>query len=52
MKIVRKFNLAELGKQYESVEIELEGDTPADLIRRIDEVYQYYKDQIARGVVR
>ncbi len=52
MKIVRKFNLAELGKQYESVEIEVEGDTPAEIIKRIDDVYQYYKDQIANGVVR
>jgi len=52
MKIIRKFNLAEIGKQYESIEIEIENGAPADIIKKIDETYNYYVQQIQAGQVR
>jgi hypothetical protein len=51
MKITRKFNLAQIGHQYESIDIEIEGDDIDNIIRQIDEAWKVYCKAIVDGVV-
>ena len=52
MKVKRKFNLGRIGHQYESVEIEAEGEHVEDIIRHIDEAWKAYCKAIVDGVVQ
>ena len=52
MKVTRKFNLARIGHQYETVDIEIEGETLADIILQIDEAWRAYSKAITSGVVQ
>lgn len=42
MKLIRKFNLDVIGKRYDSLTIELEGEDANTLIKRIDEIFKDY----------
>lgn len=42
MKIRRKFNLARVGRQYESIDIEVEGTDVEALINEIEETWRAY----------
>lgn len=42
MKIRHKFNLARIGHQYESIDIEVEGTDVEGLIKEIDEAWRMY----------
>jgi hypothetical protein len=52
MKVIRKFNLAEIGHQYESIEIEIEGDTIEYCIDTIENAWRKYCKAIVDGKVR
>jgi len=52
MRVRRKFNLGRVGHQYESVEIEVEGEKIEDIIHRIDEAWKTYCKAIVDGVVQ
>lgn len=51
MRIARKFSLDRVGLKYESLVIEVEGDSYVEIIQRIEEVYQYYIEQIQKKAV-
>lgn len=52
MKVARKFNLGQLGHQYESLEIEVEGERIDDIILQIDEAWKAYCRAIQAGLVQ
>lgn len=52
MKVTRKFNLARIGHQYESIDIEVEGENIADIIVEIGNAWKAYCRAIAEGVVQ
>lgn len=52
MKIGRKFSLDELGLKYESVYIEVQGDSAIEITDRINEVYKDYVEKIKKGEIR
>jgi hypothetical protein len=52
VKVTRKFNLGRIGHQYESIEIEVEGENIADIIVQIDEAWKAYLNAINIGVVQ
>lgn len=52
MRVSRKFNLGRIGHQYESIEIEVEGDRISDIIVLIDDAWKAYCAAIASGVVQ
>lgn len=52
MKVTRKFNLARIGHQYESVDIEIEGENLAEIIVKIDDAFRAYCKAIQNGVVQ
>ncbi len=52
MKVTRKFSLSRIGKQYESVDIEIEGDKLEDIIVKIDDAWRAYSKAITSGVVQ
>lgn len=49
MRISRKFNLARIGHQYESVDIEIEGENTAEIIVQIEEAWRTYSQAIVNG---
>ena len=52
MKVTRKFSLARIGHQYESVDIEIEGERMEEIIVKIDEAWKTYSAAIKNGVVQ
>lgn len=50
MRIARKFSLESIGRRYESLTIEVEGDgvTPWSLMKQIDDIYKEYIDKIQK----
>ena len=51
MKVTRKFNLGRIGQQYESIEIEVEGELINDIIVKIDDAWKAYCAAIKSGVI-
>lgn len=52
MKVRRKFNLARVGHQYESIDIEVEGEDIDDIIQEIESAWQYYCKALVKGTVQ
>jgi hypothetical protein len=52
MKVTRKFNLARIGHQYESIDIEVEGEDIGKIILEITEAWKAYLKAIVDGVVQ
>jgi hypothetical protein len=52
MKVTRKFNLARVGHQYESIDIEVEGEKIEDIIVEINNAWKAYCKAIVDGVVQ
>lgn len=52
MKVRRKFNLSQIGHQYESIDIEVEGDSIEDIIQRIEEAWRAYCKAVVDGKVQ
>lgn len=52
MKVRRKFNLGRIGHQYESIEIEVEGNKIDQLIQEIEEAWEKYCRAIVDGKVQ
>lgn len=52
MKVTRKFNLARIGHQYESIDIEVESEDIEDAIQRIEEAWRAYCKAIVDGRVQ
>lgn len=48
MRIARKFSLDRIGLKYESLTIEVEGDSAIEITQRIDEVYKDYVAKIQK----
>ena len=42
MKVRRKYNLSRIGHNYESIDIEIEGDYIEGIINRIEEAWRAY----------
>lgn len=52
MKIRRKFNLGRIGHQYESIEIEVDGEDLTDLLTRIELAWRGFNEAITAGKVQ
>ena len=52
MKVTRKFNLARIGHQYESIDIEVEGEKIEEIVSQINEAWKAYLKAIVDGVVQ
>ena len=52
MKITRKFSLASLGRQYENVSIEVEGERMSEIIIEIENAWKTYVSAIQKGLVQ
>lgn len=52
LRITRKFNLARIGRQYESIEIAAEGAKIEQLIIEIENAFKTYLAAITAGIVR
>ena len=52
MRVTRKFNLARIGHQYESIEIEVEAETIETCVQLIEEAWRYYNKMIVEGKVQ
>ncbi len=52
MNITRKYNLGEIGKPYESIEITITEGTLQEQIVALDQAYKQYLATIKAGVVR
>lgn len=48
MRIARKFSLDRIGLKYESLTIEVEGDSAIEITQRIDQVYKDYTQAIQK----
>jgi hypothetical protein len=51
MKVTRKFSLARIGHQYETIEIEMKGEHINDIIVLIDDAWKAYCAAIKSGVI-
>ena len=51
MKLRRKFNLRRIGIEYESVDIEVEGEDAEKLIAEIEAIWKKYSEAIVNGKV-
>lgn len=52
MKVIRKFNLASIGRQYENVSIEIEGERMSEIIVEIENAFKTYVSAIKNGLVQ
>lgn len=52
MRVRRKFNLSRIGKNYESIDIEVEAKTIEEAIQRIEAAWRAYCKAIAEGLVQ
>jgi hypothetical protein len=52
MRVVRKFNLARIGHQYETIDIEVEGETIEGCVDMINEAWKFYCKAIVDGAVQ
>lgn len=52
MKVTRKFNLGRIGHQYESIDIEVEGEDIQKMIEEINEAWKAYCKAIVDGLVQ
>ena len=52
MKVRRKYNLGRIGHQYESIEIEVEGEDIHDIIQRIEGAWKAYCKAIVEEKVQ
>lgn len=48
MRITRKFSLDRIGLKYESLTIEVEGDSFVEITQRIDDIYKYITEKIQK----
>lgn len=48
MRIQRKFSLESIGRRYESLTIEVEGDNENVMTQRIDQIYKEYVAKIQK----
>lgn len=48
MRIARKFSLESVGRRYESLTIEVEGDSAIEITQRIDQIYKDYVAKIQK----
>lgn len=48
MRIQRKFSLESIGRRYESLTIEVEGDSAIEITQRIDQIYKEYVAKIQK----
>jgi hypothetical protein len=51
MIVRRKFNLSQIGKSYESIDIEVEADTIEEAIKQIENAWRLYCKAIVDGTV-
>jgi len=51
MKVRRKFNLNQIGKNYETIDIEVDCETIEEAIRQIEESWRVYCRAIVDGKV-
>ena len=51
MRIARKFSLDSAGKRYESLTIEVEGDSAIEITQRINEIFKDYVEKIKKGEI-
>ena len=49
MIVRRKFNLVDLGKKYESIDIEIEGDNIYEIMGKINSAWKTYSNAIKNG---
>ena len=52
MKVRRKYNLSRIGHQYESIDVEVEGDDIEDVIQRIEKAWRAYCKAIVEEKVQ
>jgi hypothetical protein len=52
MEIKRKFNLSEVGKQFETVEIGIEGDNIIEIAEKVNNCYKVYAHMVRTGQIR
>ena len=52
MIVRRKYNLSRIGKSYESIDIEIEGDDINTIIQQIEEAWRAYCQAIIEGKVQ
>jgi len=52
VKVRRKYNLGRIGHQYESIEVEVEGEDIKDIIKRIEDAWRAYCGAIVDGLVQ
>jgi len=52
VKVTRKFNLARIGHQYESIDIEVEGNDINEIIEAIEKAWREYCKAIVDGKVQ
>ena len=52
MKVRRKYNLSRIGHNYESVDIEMEGDSIEEIIQRIEKAWRAYCKAIVEEKVQ
>lgn len=52
MKVRRKYNLSRIGKTYESVDIEVEGNDIEEIIERIEKAWRAYCKAVVEGRVQ
>lgn len=52
MRVKRKFNLGRIGRKYESITIEVEGEDIYDILLRIEAAWRAYCKAIVDGVVQ
>lgn len=51
MKIARKFSLDRAGIRYETLTIEVEGDSAIEITQRIDQIFKDYVEKIKKGEI-
>ena len=51
MRITRKYSLDRVGLKYESLTIEVEGDSAIEITQRIDEIFKDYVKKIKEGTI-
>jgi hypothetical protein len=51
MKVRRKFNLTQVGKSFESLDIEVETSTIESAIQEIELCWRSYKEAIKAGLI-
>ena len=52
MKVRRKYNLSRIGHSYESIDIEIEGESIEEVILAIDDAWRAYCKAVVEGRVQ